>query len=266
MSIARFPFWRVVPKDGSSQRSGEFILPVMPPATAGPDGAPHIMGGVALAAFVDAMQLDSELPLLWAHVQFLGPTQHAEELVLKVEQCGGGQAVAQYTASAHVNTRPTHRASGALGYREPYEQALFAQMPEVVGPDQATPVEISHSSPGGLPDQFEYRVALHDEQRGIHAVWTRSRADFVIDAGWLAIMSDLFLGAHPASRGGSSLDAMFRFVQGADPGWVLSVTEFAAFERGTVHGSARHFAEDGRLLAISSQTGVLPRIPRGDLG
>ena len=77
MTVGRFPFWRVVP----GQRSGEYILPVMPPATAGPDGAPHIMGGVALAAIVDAMELDSELPLLWAQVQFLGPTQHAEELV-----------------------------------------------------------------------------------------------------------------------------------------------------------------------------------------
>jgi len=45
-------------------------------------------------------------------------------------------------------------------------------------------------------------------------------------------------------------------------GWVLSVTEFAAFDRGVVHGSAKHFSQDGRLLAISSQSGVLPRIPR----
>lgn len=258
MSVGRFPFWRVVP----GQRSGEYILPVMPPATAGPDGAPHIMGGVALAAIVDAMLLDSELPLLWAQVQFLGPTQHAEELAIAVEPCGGGQAVAQYAAHASVNGRPTHRASGALGAREPSEQLLFAPMPEVPGPEAATPVEISHSAPGGLPDQFDYRIALQDETRGLQAVWTRSRAGFAVDAGWLAIISDLFLGAHPAARGGSSLDAMLRFVQGAEPGWVLSVTEFAAFDRGVVHGSARHFAEDGRLLAISSQSGVLPRIPR----
>lgn len=258
MSVGRFPFWRVVP----DERSGNFILPVMPPATATPEGAPHVMGGVALAAIVDAMELDSELPLLWAQVQFLGPTQHAEELGIAVEQCGGGQAVAQYAASANVNGRPTHRASGALGAREPNEQTLFAQMPDLPGPEAASPVAITHSAPGCLPDQFDYRVALQDEDCGIQAVWTRSCAEFAVDAGWLAIISDLFLGAHPATRGGSSLDAMFRFIQGCDPGWVLSVTELAAFDRGVVHGSARHFAEDGRLLAISSQTGVLPRIPR----
>ena len=46
MSVSRFPFWRVAP----GERVGEFILPVMPPATVGPEGAPHVMGGVALAA------------------------------------------------------------------------------------------------------------------------------------------------------------------------------------------------------------------------
>ena len=262
MSVGRFPFWRVVPKDPGNQRSGEYILPVMPPATAGPDGAPHIMGGVALAAIVDAMELASELPLLWAQVQFLGPTQHAEELAIAVEQCGGGQAVAQFAASASVNGRPTHRASGALGEREPNDQTLFAEMPQVKGPDDSFPVEISHSAPGGLPDQFDYRIAHRNEDRGVQAIWTRSRAEFAVDAGWLAIISDLFLGAHPSTRGGSSLDAMFRFVQGTEPGWVLSLIELAAFDRGVVHGSARHFSEDGKLLAISSQTGVLPRIPR----
>ncbi|MEC7160978.1 MAG: hypothetical protein VXW57_04110, partial [Pseudomonadota bacterium] len=58
------------------------------------------------------------------------------------------------------------------------------------------------------------------------------------------------------------LDDTFRFIQGCDDVWVLSVTEFAAFDRGVVHGSAKHFSQDGRLLAISSQSGVLPRIPR----
>ncbi|MCR2832603.1 thioesterase family protein [Parerythrobacter lacustris] len=261
MSVAGYPFWRVVP----GNRQSEYILPVTLPATAGHEGAPHVMGGVALAAAIDAMQLDSELPLLWANIQFLSPTQHAEELVVACEACGGGQAVAQYAGELSVNGRPTHRVSAALGAREPAEQQLFAQMPELPGPEASTPVELDYGAQGNLTDQIEYRVALEDNSRGIHAIWTRSRAGFALDAGWIAIISDFFLGAHPRSRGGSSLDATLRFVQGAEPGWMLSVTELAAFDRGVVHGSARHFAEDGRLLAISSQSGVLPRIARGDL-
>ena len=259
-AAASIPFWRVVP----GEREGAYILPVMPAATVGPEGAPHVMGGVALAALIDAMELASELPLQYAQVQFLSPTQHAEQLDIACEPCGGGRAVVQFAAGATVNGRPTHRASAALGAREPSEQVLFAAMPDVPAPDASE--ERGHTypvAPGGLLDQMDYRVAAEDTARGMQAIWTRSRAGFAVDAPWLAIISDFFLGAHPGSRGpgSSSLDAMLRFVQPCEPGWVLSVTEFGAFSRGVVHGSARHFSEDGRLLAISSQSGVLPRIP-----
>ena len=57
MSVSRFPFWRVAP----GERKGEYVLPVMPPATVGPEGALHVMGGVALAAAVDALELAEQL-------------------------------------------------------------------------------------------------------------------------------------------------------------------------------------------------------------
>ncbi|MEL6542013.1 MAG: acyl-CoA thioesterase domain-containing protein [Pseudomonadota bacterium] len=259
MTLAKFPFWRVVP----GNREGEYILPVMPPATVGPEGAPHVMGGVAMAAAVDAMELASEMPLLWCSTQFLSPTQHAEELTIRCEQVGGGQSVGQWMADISVNGRPTHRISAALGAREPSEQTIFAKAPEMPAPEECKgPDSPRWGAPGTLQDQIDLRIASHDADTGHNAVWTRNLPEFTNDAGWLAIVSDFFLGGHPASAGGSSLDAMFRFIQSAEPGWVLTVTEFAAFDRGVVHGSSKHFSEDGRLLAISSQTGVLPRIPR----
>lgn len=258
MSISRFPFWRVVP----GQREGEYLLPVMPPATVGPEGAPHVMGGVALAAAVDALELASGQKLLWSNIQFLAPTTHAEELVVSCEQCGGGQSVGQWKAEIRSNGRLTHRVSAALGAREPSEQRIFAAMPDVPPAAECEPGDRGWGVPGTLGDQLETRVALQDDARGVQALWSRSQAGFPADSGWLAIVSDFFLGAHPASRGGSSLDDTYRYIQSADDGWVLTETELAAFDRGVVHGSARHFAEDGRLLAISSQSGVLPRIPR----
>lgn len=259
MSVAKFPFWRVVP----GNRQDEFLFPVTMPAQVGPEGAPHVMGGVALAAAVDALELASGQPLLWSNIQFLAPTTHAEELVVRCEQCGGGQAVGQWQAEIRSGGRLTHRVSAALGAREPSEQTIFAHMPEVPGPDASKPLdEPDWGWPGSLRDQFEMRLASIDPKAGRQAMWSRSNAGFKADSGWLAIVSDFFLGAHPAARGGSSLDDTYRFIQGEGHGWVLSVTEFAAFDRGVVHGSARHFSEDGKLLAISSQSGVLPRIPR----
>ena len=221
------------------------------------------MGGVALAAVIDAMELASGQPILWTNIQFLSPTQHAEELQITCEQCGGGQSVGQWMAEAHVNGRPTHRVSAALGAREPSPSQVFVQMPDLPGPDECEPMnEPKWSADGSLVDQFEMRIAKHDPDTGLNAVWVRGAAGFTNDSGWLAIISDFFLGGHPQSRGGFSLDANFRFVQSAPAGWVLSVTQMGAMGRGVMHGSAQHFSEDGKLLALSSQTGVLPRIPR----
>lgn len=236
----------------------------MPPATVGPEGAPHIMGGVALAAIIDAMELASGQPILWANIQFLSPTQHAEELHITAAQCGGGQSVGQWMADAHVNGRPTHRVSASLGAREPSEKEVFISAPDLPGPDECKAAEGPRwSTPGSLEDQVEMRVACHDPVTGFNAVWVRSTSGFDNDAGWLALISDFFLGAHPKSaRGGSSLDATFRFIQPAPTGWVLSVTQMGAIGRGVIHGQAQHFGEEGQLLALSSQTGVMPRIPR----
>ncbi|MEP2734944.1 MAG: thioesterase family protein [Erythrobacter sp.] len=259
--ISKIPFWRVVPAE--SMREGDYVLPVTRPATVGPAGAGHVMGGAALGSVIDALELASEMPLLWANMQFLSPTQHAEELSISVEQCGGGRSIGQWRADISVNGRPTHRVNAALGAREPSQQRIFAQMPNVPAPDDCEEKPYDHNGfDDNLIGQVERRVALLDEDKGIEAAWSRSKAGFAIDAAWLGLVSDFFLGAHSHAHGGSSLDATLRFIQSAPAGWVLSVTEMAAFDRGAAHGSARHYAEDGTLLAISSQTGVLPRIPQ----
>lgn len=260
--IAKAPFWHTLPDPRGHAYAGRFILPVTRPATVGPDGNPFVMGGVALAAGIDALQQASEMPLLWATIQFLAPSHGAETLEISCEQLGGGRSIGQWAVDITSGERHFQRISAAVGAREPSDSHIFARMPAVPHPDD---LEQKLPDPNGTDDnligQVERRVALDDPDRGIEAVWTRSRAGFALDAPFLALVSDFFLGAHPRTRTGSSLDATFRFIQAAPPGWVLTVTELAAFDRGTVSGQARHYAEDGTLLAISSQTGVLPRVP-----
>jgi len=263
MSIAKYPFWRVVPdqsQGGSCE--GQYILPVTRPATVGPPEHPFVMGGACLAAAIDALELASGMPLLWSTIQFLSPTQGAEEITIDCDQVGGGRSIGQWQAKLRVGERTVSQVVAAMGAREPSEQRIFAPMPDVPAPEDCEPKPADpNGSEDNLIGQLERRTALEDNERGIEAMWSRPRAGFDNDVGVVAIISDFFLGAHPQTRTGSSLDATLRHIQSAPPGWVLSVTELAAFERGTVHGSARHFAQDGTLLAISSQTGVLPRIP-----
>ncbi len=264
MTIAKFPFWRVVPSE--SGREGEYVLPITRPATVGPPGNPHIMGGACLGAAVDALELSSQQPLLWATIQFRIPSQGAEELTIRCEQVGGGRSIGQWQADVILNGRVIQMVTAAVGAREPSEQVLFAKMPDVPPPDECPEKpKDANGFDDNLPGQLERRTALEDNERGIEAVWSRSKAGFANDAGLLAVISDFFLGAHPRAHGGSSLDATFRFIQSAPPGWVLSVTQMCAFDRGVAQGQAQHFGEDGTLLAISSQTGVVPRVPLSDL-
>lgn len=256
--IAKTPFWHVIP--GTAE--GQYHLPVTRPATVGPDGNPFVMGGAALAAAIDALEQVSSMPLIWATIQFLAPTHGADTLDITCTQLGGGRSIGQWAVDISAEGRHFQRISAAVGAREPSERYVFAQMPDVPKPDDV-PAKLPdpNGSDDNLIGQVERRIAMEDADKGIEAVWARSRGGFALDAPFLALVSDFFLGAHPLTRTGSSLDATFRFIQPAPPGWVLTVTELAAFERGTVSGHARHFAEDGTLLAISSQTGVLPRIP-----
>jgi acyl-CoA thioesterase len=77
----------------------------------------------------------------------------------------------------------------------------------------------------------------------------------------LALTSDFFLGAHCLTRGGTSLDNTFRLNALAETDWILCSTRLASFSNGAVHGSQCQFAQDGTLLSVSSQTGLLPRNP-----
>ena len=97
------------------------------------------------------------------------------------------------------------------------------------------------------------------DEEGIEYLWVRALGGFPLNAGLLAIMADFFLGAHTRTRGGTSLDNTFRLFATAPSGWVLNVTQFAGFDRGAVHGTVHQFAEDGTLLAMASQTGLLPK-------
>ncbi|MEO9461481.1 MAG: thioesterase family protein [Marinomonas sp.] len=262
MNIAEYPYWRVVPTD----REDEFTLMVTPPATVGPEGAGHVMGGVAMAAAIDALEVCTQQPLLWATIQFLVATQRAEELTIRCEQRGGGRSIGQWNVAVFRGEMLVQSVLAAVGAREPSESQIFAKMPDAPPPGEC-PIKLvdQNASPANLIGQYERRTAFEDHENGLEATWVRPLGGFDIDACQLAIISDFFLGAHPRAHAGSSLDATLRFIQPAKHGWVLSVTQMSAFDRGVAHGDARHFSEDGKLLAISSQTGVLPRVPV-DLG
>ncbi len=250
-------FWTPRP----SEASGTFQIEATDVACVGPPEDQFFMGGVAMAAAIEALQTWSGKPLLWTTIQFLNHGMYGDQLEITVEKSGGGRSVVQAMAKVMREGHQLQTLIAALGERPGEPDQQFEKVPnDVPAPEEcALKQDDAFARPGNLIDQFERRTALEDPERGLEWMWMRPKFRADITAPLLALMSDFFLGAHERSRGGTSLDNTIRICALRPTEWVLSVTQIASFSSGAVQGYQRQFAEDGTLLSISSQTGLLPR-------
>ena len=248
-------FWQSE-KDGDN-----FSYRVVQSACVGPDeNYQFYMGGAAMATHVDALERYFEKPLLWATTQFLSHGMLANDLTLDVKQIGGGKNVVQAEAVMRRGDDVLHRTIAALGARGDDPDRAFVTMPDVKNPE-ACPhkPEDAMASEQNLIGRFDRRTAFEDNDAGIEYMWIRGRDRMKIDAAYLVLISDFFLGAHERTRRGTSLDNTFRLISTQQTDWILAVTQISSFTRGAAHGTMHMFAEDGSLLATSSQTGMLPK-------
>ncbi|MCG8577415.1 MAG: thioesterase family protein, partial [Flavobacteriales bacterium] len=179
---------------------------------------------------------------------------------VEIEVPINGRSIAQAVATVRDGERILHRTAAGLGQRESQLVQQFAVMPDVPAPDACVQKrEDAFGQDGNLLAQFDRRTARQSDDEGYEYMWIRPKAAFPLNAGLLALMADFFLGAHTATRGGTSLDNTFRLFATRPAGWVLNVSRFDGIDRGAVHGTVQQFAEDGALLATGSQTGLLPR-------
>ena len=250
-------FWRLDTTDADDR----FTLTAEPFACVGPAEHQFFMGGVGMAAAVDALQTWSGKPLLWATIQFVNHGRLGDEIDITLKQVGGGRNVVQASATLSRGDVVLQTVVAALGARLGEPDRQFAAMPPNVLKPEDCPIKQDEilEEAGNLIDQFERRTALEDAEAGVEWMWIRPKVGAEISAPLLALMSDFFLGAHERSRAGTSLDNTIRLCALRPTEWVLAVTQFASFTRGAAHGNQWQFAEDGTLLSVSSQTGLLPR-------
>ena len=149
--------------------------------------------------------------------------------------------------------------SAALGGRQGKERQ-FISMPTVATPEDCSiKTHLDHNNDHDLIAQFERRIAIEAPGKGLGSMWIRSRDALPISAGLLAITSDFMLGLHPESFRGTSLDNTFRVFSRRPTEWILCVTQMSGFRDGAALGVTHQFSQDGKLLSVSSQTGLLPR-------
>ena len=243
----------------SSNNETTFKLLASPQACVGPVGFEFIMGGVAQAAAIEAAEIVSGKPLLWSTIQFVNAGLLNQSIDIKVELLRGGLSISQVLVTLTADDTVLQTMSAALGGRQGTERQ-FVSMPAVAAPeDCAIKTDLDHNNDQDLIAQFERRIAIEAADDGLGAMWIRSNDALPITAGLLAITSDFMLGLHPESFRGTSLDNTFRVFSTRPTEWILCVTQMSGFRDGAAMGVTHQFTQDGQLLSVSSQTGLLPR-------
>jgi len=243
----------------SSNNETTFKLLASPQACVGPVGFEFIMGGVAQAAAIEAAEIVSGKPLLWSTIQFVNAGLLNQSIDIKVELLRGGLSISQVLVTLTADDTVLQTMSAALGGRQGTERQ-FVSMPTVAAPEDCPiKTDLDHNNDQDLIAQFERRIAIEAADDGLGAMWIRSNDALPITAGLLAITSDFMLGLHPESFRGTSLDITFRVFSTRPTEWILCVTQMSGFRDGAAMGVTHQFTQDGQLLSVSSQTGLLPR-------
>lgn len=250
------PFW--FPTQ-SSKNSNIFYLNVSNEKCVGLAPNQHIMGGVAMATAIEAAEIVTKRPLLWATMQYISFSRYGDMIELEVEIKNSGRNIDHVHVYCRVDGKIIQHLSAALGQRSGFEARQFVQMPEVSLPKDLPFIYEDEHESKSLLDQFERRDALEDTEAGLHYMWIKPTSDIPINSAFLALVSDFILGAHVETRGGTSLDNTFRMISTKSTEWVLCCREMVGFADGAAHGNQLQYAQDGTLLSVSSQTGLIPR-------
>jgi acyl-CoA thioesterase len=249
-------FWSPQPPVKAERK---FELVASTQTCVGPAGHEFIMGGVAQAAAIEAAEIVSGKPLLWSTIQFVNAGLLNQSIDIEVELLGGGRSISQVLVTLIADGTVLQTMSGALGGRQGTERQ-FVSMPTVAAPEDCSiKNDLDHNNDQDLIAQFERRIAIEAPHDGLGAMWIRSKDSHPISAGLLAITSDFMLGLHPESFRGTSLDNTFRVFSTVPTEWILCVTQMSGFRDGAAMGVTHQFTQDGQLLSVSSQTGLLPR-------
>ncbi len=220
----------------------------------------HLMGGVAMATAVEVAQIVTKRPLIWATMQYVSYCRLGDTIEFEVTVLNSGRNIDHVGVDCTVDGKTIQLMNAALGERTGFETRQFIEKPVVDLPkDLSEKYEEGEFDPASLPAQFKRKIAYESEEMGKEIMWIRPKSNYPIDAALLALTSDFILGAHAETKGGASLDNTFRLFSVQPTEWILSCTHMLGFAKGAAHGHQIQYAEDGTLLSISSQSGLIPR-------
>lgn len=237
----------------------------------GNPGHQFLFGGFTLAACTQALEeaTDGE-PVVNITCQFLSFAQPGQNLEFIPEFSGKGQ-VRQAMVEVRADGKPVARAMASVGSRrgtgaEHQFVTPFSAPPPQDCAERSVARRMSSNMQklfefrlvsGELPDSSEWTCTPVDSTR----FWLRARAGKAASRPLLAMMGDFLANAIPGASGraasGTSLDNTVRFVSPSAGQWVLCDARIQWIGNGFLHGQLTMQDEEGKLLAIASQSMLL---------
>lgn len=243
---------------------GTFVLPVTDRLCT-PFG--FLYGGSGIGSAIAAAELVTGRPMVWITVQYLANAFPGEEVTITVDVPAAGRGTSQAHVVARVDERLVFWGTTAHNARPTGDSAQFGQPPSVPPPDECETflLSIERHRPVSFVSEMDRRVPPGAEEAtpatGHLPMWVRMPTWSGPSAARLGHVADvvpiaLFRGMH-RPPGATSLDNTLRVVDPDATEWVLMDIEAHGASRSIGHGQVRMWSQDGRLLALASQTCIL---------
>lgn len=232
-------------------------------------GRMNLYGGCGLAAVIEAAEGATGKQTAWATCQFVGGAAPPDTLDLHVEVVAAGHRMSQLRVIGSVDDKLFLTGLVAVGRREEIAAGRWEVMPSVPPPGECPTRKMANEDKrGGLRPRIDERTAttgadgfLAADDEGRSALWATMPGGVPGCASALAVLGDdVSVGVAAAVNAdvrARSIDNTIRIVDPQPTPWVLADIKIHSVGLGLGHGNINLWSEDGRLLAMSSQSGMV---------
>jgi acyl-CoA thioesterase-2 len=246
-------------------------FPITLDVCVGPPGNIFMYGGAGLGAAIQALESATGRIVLWATAQYLSVARPGAVIDLDLTLAVQGRRTSQARVVGRIDDQDVFVVLAALGSGVEGVLQQWAEPPDMPAPLDCSPAELWAGQTDNLNGRLELRMAPGRYGQGPRegrlspdgrlAFWIRSRQEARPDSSLLAVFADYVPAgvgvAFGREGGGNSLDNTLRFVGVPPTPWVLCDVRVSAANNGVAHGAMNLFNEDGRLLAVGSQSVIV---------
>lgn len=225
-----------------------------------------LYGGTGISAATTIAETVAGKPLVWITVQYVSNAFPGEDVTFAATVVAAGRSTTQIQVNAHVGERTILTALCSHTDRPTGDEVHRGSAPAVPSPEECERFVMPFESTGqatSFVDAMDRRLH-HDPvalAEGHVVMWVRMPTWSGPSAARLGHVADIVpvalfmsLGRDP---GATSLDNTLRVIDPDATEWVLMDVEAQGLSRSIGHGQVRIWSQDGRLLAIGSQSAIL---------